>query len=391
MQPKSSVVIDEKNFQVMKRTMRNMAVPYRERVKNPKYRTPVPESVGIKLTNRCNLRCIHCFQWNEDGYHHAMDKEEQNKDIDLDVFRKIMEETSEAKSRLYLWGGEPMFHKQFDQILELLAADPREMTICSNGLLLDKYLDGIIRISPGLELLIAVEGLEAEHDFIRGKGTFGKTMHQIERLVELREQGIYKGRISVHSVVNDSMIPKLYELLEYFESLKLDLVILCFPWYISKETSEQMDSYFMEKFSWLRKLHENQVNSWHAFKYKMNEEHAGALIEALERINERVWNIRVRYQPGLDYDEIEQFVRGEVMTSRCATTCMALSTRLDVLPTGDVTACKFFSEFTVGNLKEQGLQEIWDSDNYDRVREIINVEGLTPACSKCSVLYLHGI
>lgn len=33
MQPKSSVVIDEKAFQVMKRTMRNMAVPYRERVK----------------------------------------------------------------------------------------------------------------------------------------------------------------------------------------------------------------------------------------------------------------------------------------------------------------------------------------------------------------------
>ncbi|QWU13145.1 radical SAM additional 4Fe4S-binding SPASM domain-containing protein [Paenibacillus sophorae] len=391
MQPKSSVVIDEGSFEVMKRTMRNMAVPYRERLKNPKYRTPVPESVGIKLTNRCNLRCIHCFQWNEDGYHHAMDKEEQNKDIDLDVFRKIMEETSEAKSRLYIWGGEPMFHKQFDQILEMLAADPREMTICSNGLLIDKYLDGIIRISPGLELLIAVEGLEAENDFIRGKGTFAKTMKQIERLVELREQGIYKGRISVHSMINDAMIPKLYELLEYFESLKLDLVILCFPWYISKETSKQMDAYFMEKFSWLRKLHENQVNSWHAFKYQMNPEHVDSLVKALERINERVWNIRVRYQPGLDYDEIEQFVRGEAMTSRCATTCMALSTRMDVMPTGDVSACKFFAEFTVGNLKHQGTQEVWDSDNFDRVREIINVEGLTPACSKCSVLHLHGI
>ncbi|EFM12351.1 Radical SAM domain protein [Paenibacillus curdlanolyticus YK9] len=391
MQPKSSVVIDEKAFQVMKRTMRNMAVPYRERVKNPKYRTPVPESVGIKLTNRCNLRCIHCFQWNEDGYHHAMDKEEQNKDIDLDVFRKIMEETSEVKSRLYLWGGEPMFHKQFDQILKMLADDPRELTICSNGLLLDKYIDGIIEISPGLELLIAVEGLESEHDFIRGKGTFAKTMRQIERLVQLRDQGIYKGRISVHSVINEAMIPKLYELLEYFESLKLDLVIMCFPWYISSETSKEMDGYFMEKFSWLKKLHENQVNSWHAFKYRMEAEHVDALVESLEKINERTWNIRIRYQPGLDYDEIEQFVRGGSMTSRCATTCMALSTRTDIMPTGDVTACKFFSEFTVGNLKEQGLQEIWDSESYERVREIINVEGLTPACSKCSVLYLHGI
>lgn len=391
MQPKSSVVMDDKAFDLMKRTMRNMAVPYRERLKNPLYKSPVPESLGIKLTNRCNLRCIHCFQWNEDGYHQNMDKEEQNMDIDLDVFRGLLEETREAKSRLYLWGGEPMIHKQFDKILDMLAEDPREMTICSNGLLMDKYLDGIIRISPHLELLIAVEGLETEHDFIRGKGTFGKTMRQIERLVELRDQGIYKGRISVHSVINEGMIPKLYELLEFFEEKRLDLVILCFPWYISKETSGQMDRYFAEKFSWLRQLDESQINSWHAFKYQMNPEYVEALMASLKKINDRVWNIRVRYQPGLDYDEIESFVRGEAMTSRCATTCLALSTRADILPTGEVTACKFFSEFGVGNLKEQSLKEIWDSEKYERIREIINVEGLTPACSKCSVLYLHGI
>jgi hypothetical protein len=27
------------------------------------------------------------------------------------------------------------------------------------------------------------------------------------------------------------------------------------------------------------------------------------LMQELQRINERVWNIRVRYQPGLDYEE----------------------------------------------------------------------------------------
>ncbi|WP_426446099.1 radical SAM protein [Paenibacillus sp. S-38] len=391
MQPNSSVTLDKESFELMKRTMKKMAVPFRERTRNPLYKTPVPESIGIKLTNRCNLRCAHCFQWNEDGYHQNMDKEEQNKDIDIEVIERILAETHETKSRLYLWGGEPMIHRQFDRILELLADDPRETTICTNGLLMDRYMDGILKISPHLELLVAVEGLEAEHDFIRGKGTFHKTMRQIERLVELREQGIYKGRISVHSMISDSMIPKLYELLEYFESLKLDLVILCFPWYISKETSLEMDGYFAEKFSWLRKLEEQHIASWHAFKYQMSAERVHELVGELTRINERVWNIRVRYQPGLDYDEIQQFIRGEAMTSRCATTCLALSTRVDVGPTGDVTACKFFSEFTVGNLKERSLMDIWESQDYERIREIINVEGLTPACSKCSVLYLHGI
>lgn len=391
MQPNSKVEMDEKSFHLLKRTIRNIAVPNRERMRNPVYKTPLPESVGIKLTNRCNLRCVHCFQWNEDGYHQNMDKAEQNLDLDIGIIQKVLDETREVQSRLYIWGGEPLFHKQFSEIAAMLAKDLREMTICTNGLLLDRFEQEIISISDHLELLIAIEGFEEEHDLIRGKGTFKKTMAQLDRLIALRDQGIYKGRIAIHSVINDSMIGKMYEFLEYFEDKGVDLVILCFPWYISRETSYQMDTYFKERFSWLSELQENHISSWHAFKYRLGEQSMTPLMEELRRINERVWNIRVRYQPGLEYDEIETFARGEAMTSRCATKCLVLSTRMDITPDGSVQACKFFSEFTVGNLKEHSVAEVWESASYDRIRDIINNEGLTPACSKCSVLYLHSI
>ncbi|GIO13161.1 radical SAM protein [Cohnella xylanilytica] len=390
MQPKSNVMLEEDDYELVKRTIRNVAVPYRESFKNPRYKTPLPESVGVKLTNRCNLRCIHCFEWNEEGYHQQMDREEQNKDLDIELFRKILNETSHVKSRLYLWGGEPMIHRQFGEIMAMMQEDPRETTICTNGLLIDRFLQPILDYSPHLELLFGIEGLEKEHDLIRGKGTFKKTIQQMDRLIELREQGQYQGRISVHTVINDDMIPKLYDLLEWFESKKLDLVILCFPWYISKETSLKMDDYFASKFGWLRKLEEKHIASWHAFKYQMNPDHSEALVEQLKRINDRMWNIRIRYQPGLDYDEIRQFLHGDEMQSRCSSKCLAIATRMDVGPTGEVTACKFFNEFKVGNLKESSISEVWDSDDYDRIREIINVEGLTPVCSKCSLLYLHG-
>lgn len=75
----------------------------------------MPQTIGIKLTNRCNLRCTHCFEWNEEGSHHQMDKEEQTMDLAPDMLRQILRETKEAKSRLYMWGGEPMFHRRFDK------------------------------------------------------------------------------------------------------------------------------------------------------------------------------------------------------------------------------------------------------------------------------------
>ncbi len=390
MQPRSEVTIDREAFKLIKRTIRNAAVSYRNKMKDPTYKTELPQSLGIKLTNRCNLRCTHCFQWNEDGYHHQMDKAEQNMDLDPAIFKQLLDDTKAVKSRLYLWGGEPMFHRQFSEILGHIQNDRREMTICTNGLLINKHLDQILDLSENLELLIAVEGFEKEHDLIRGKGTFKKTMAEIDRLVELREQGLYKGRISVHAVINDNMIGRMTELLEFFESKKLDLVMLCFPWYISRETSVKMDHYFSEKFSWLRQLDERNISSWHAFKYKINPNNMDALMKDLDAINERVWKIRIRYQPGLDYDEIDKFIHGEEMTSRCSNNCLALTSRTDIIPDGSVLPCKFFSEFTVGNLKNKSLREIWDSEEYDQIRQTINEGGLTPACSKCSVLYLHG-
>jgi radical SAM protein with 4Fe4S-binding SPASM domain len=388
MQPTSDVKMDQKSFDVLKKTIKSIVVPTRERKNDPSYKTSLPTSLGIKLTNRCNLRCKHCYQWNEEGYHHEMDEATQNLDIDVEIVKKLLEDTREMNSRLYLWGGEPLFHKKFAQIAELLENDMRDTTICTNGYLIDKYLEPLIKISSKLELLIAIEGFEKEHDLIRGKGAFKTTIEQINRLVELREQGIYQGIISVHSVINDNMIGKLYELMEFFEETGIDLVLLCFPWFISHDTSNKMDDYFTENFNWLHDINDTK-SSWHAFKYQIDPQNIDALMDDLKRINKRVWKTRVRYQPGLDFDEIENFIRGNEMKTRCADQCLVLSTRVDITPTGNVSACKFFAEFSVGNLKDSSLAEIWNSESYDKVRKTIN-SGLTPACSKCNVLYLHS-
>ena len=51
-------------------------------------------------------------------------------------------------------------------------------------------------------------------------------------------------------------------------------------------------------------------------------------------------------------------------------------------------ACKFFSEFNVGNVSEQSIGEVWRSDAYERIRGVLGTER-SPACSKCSNLYLQ--
>jgi radical SAM protein with 4Fe4S-binding SPASM domain len=176
--------------------------------------------------------------------------------------------------------------------------------------------------------------------------------------------------------------------MEYYESKDIDLVILCFPWYISEQTSREMDAFVRDKFDWLIDLGGGR-HSWDAFKYRIPPERLDALMADLRRINSRTWTTQVRYQPGLDFDEIEAFIRGKSMTARCATTCRVLHSRADITPTGDVTACKFFAEFSVGNLHDDSLSALWQSEQYRRIRETFGQQ-LSPACSKCNVLYLHA-
>lgn len=389
MQPKTKVCYDTKELNTLKRTIKDISIPLRERKNNPRYATKLPDIVGIKITNNCNLRCKHCFEWSEKGYHMNMDKSEQQMDIDIKLFEKILNETKELKSRLYLWGGEPLCHKEFDKIADMLVEDQREIAICTNTLLFDKHLDSLIKISNNLDLLIPIEGFEEDHDSIRGKGNFKKVVESVKLLVALKKKGIYKGKISIHSVINDNVCDKLYELVEFFQDLGVDMVLLCYPWYISEGTACRMDKYFNDNFYWLKEANRAKNKSWHCFAYKVSPESLENLKKQVKKICNKDWKIRIRFQPDLDIEDIESFAFGaEVERFKCRK-CLAVSTRMDILADGSVTSCKFFSEFTIGNIKDASISEIWHSEEYGRIREVIN-SGISPVCSKCNLLYLNG-
>jgi MoaA/NifB/PqqE/SkfB family radical SAM enzyme len=113
------------------------------------------------------------------------------------------------------------------------------------------------------------------------------------------------------------------------------------------------------------------------------------LLHELNRIYQRVWNIRIRLQPALEPHEIKDFILGNESTAQKRHICLALSTRMNVLPSGKVTLCKLFPEFTTGDLNREGLLELWHNQYMKKCREII-WRGLMPVCSKCILLYLHG-
>ncbi|MBR2769082.1 MAG: radical SAM protein, partial [Solobacterium sp.] len=340
---------------------------------------------GLFLTPRCNLRCRHCFEWNEDGFLKNADPSRHSREIPLETIEAALAYTEAAKTRLYLWGGEPLLYSRFHELSQLLKKAKRWTTICTNGLLIDRAIEDLMEISDHTVLLISLDGFRDINDGIRGKGTFERV---IANIALLREKG-FRGEISVCTVLSDAMIGRVYEFCEYMETLNINTLYLSFPWYISEATAAEMDREFEQRFGDLLPSVGKGKASWHHFTWHISEDSIECLREEMKRIGERTWEIRVRFQPSLAPAEIDDFVRGGTMPAQQATKCLAVYNRMDILEGGEVSACKLFREFAVGNTNDLTIQEIWEGEKMKEIRRRMNC-GLLPVCSKCVLLYLNG-
>jgi len=352
---------------------------------------PLPEEIAFKLTNRCDLRCAHCYQWNAQGYHHGLG----GGDLELAVVEKVLAATGELKSNVYLWGGEPLVYRHWNGLIDLLERERRWTSICTNGTMIERRLDGLLRISERLELVVAVDGFEAEHDALRGRGTFAPMMAGLRALVEAKRAGSYHGEITVNCVFQDSMIGRLFDLVGMLEDVGVETVYLSFPWHLSDAASARMDAHVTAHFPWLEIPGGGRKASWHSYKFRVGLDRLEALQADLARIAAATaadqWRLKLRYNPQLAPGEMAEFLAGSDRPAQGKTQCVVHRTRMDVFPSGDVVSCKFFPEFTVGNLTNAEVADVWGGERFDRVRETVARCGLMPVCAKCNLLYTRGM
>ena len=226
---KSTPVVDRVAFEKLRRIAPGALAARRAR----QVVRPLPDEVSFKLTNRCNLRCHHCYQWGDDGHHHTLEAEERNRDLDISVVAKVLDATRQRGANVFLWGGEPLFYSHWDDLVELLAEHRRWTSVCTNGVYIEKRLDSLLTISDRLEMFIALDGFETEHDALRGALSWRRTMKGLRRLVHERQAGNYRGEVTVNCVFQDSMVGKLFDFVTFMQDEGVDAVYLSYPWHIS--------------------------------------------------------------------------------------------------------------------------------------------------------------
>ncbi|GBE01440.1 antilisterial bacteriocin subtilosin biosynthesis protein AlbA [bacterium BMS3Bbin06] len=135
-------------------------------------RSPVPSLRYLELlvTDRCNLRCRHCYI-GEPEFH----------DLPFDAVKVLLEEFHAIQGlRVLVSGGEPLLYRDFGELNSFFETYPPRKVLLSNGTLLTGERLRGLNVE---EIQISIDGIDASHDSIRGEGSYGKAMQGLQEAV----------------------------------------------------------------------------------------------------------------------------------------------------------------------------------------------------------------
>ncbi|MFC1996049.1 radical SAM protein [Chloroflexota bacterium] len=128
--------------------------------------------IVIELTNRCNLKCQHCFS----GRHGGRD------DLPYQIIDKILQEAKGIGfERLSFTGGDPTVYPKFKQVIKSAYDAGYLYSFNTNGQNFPTMYADLLPYRDQLEVItFSLDGAtEGSHDRLRGKGSYRRVMQAV--------------------------------------------------------------------------------------------------------------------------------------------------------------------------------------------------------------------
>lgn len=131
----------------------------------------IPIFVTICVTNRCNLKCLYCY---EEYY------DRNYKEFSTEQLLNLIDECASMGTRyISINGGEAFLRKDIGIIIDKIKEKNLLCHLSTNGVFVKSNIPILKKIDS---LAISIDGLKESNDLNRGSGTFDKIIEGIESL-----------------------------------------------------------------------------------------------------------------------------------------------------------------------------------------------------------------
>lgn len=275
-------------------------------------RPRAPLLVTVNVTGACNLRCRYCYFQPRAQTHMAMD----------DYTKALAVLRENEIFLLTLSGGEAFLHPEIDTLLELAHETFEEVSVLTNGTVLqDSHFRTIGRIVVRKGLFPIQVSLDSTDARINDS-TRGRTATVLENLKRLKDVGASVTVAIVLSAQNidgiEETIASLVDITRHFHVMPVKPV-----------------AFLRGEDAHLRVAPERMRQAW-----------------------EELIGLRAKY--GVHVRTPIDELCDRVETSAVGAPCMAGFSKLTIDPNLDVRPCDKCVSAVVGNLREESLAEIWN-------------------------------
>ena len=277
---------------------------------------------SVVLTYRCNARCNMCEVWKYPS--------KPAEEISPDVIRKLP-----GMFFTNITGGEPFIRQDLPEIIGVLKAKSQRIVISTNGYFTDRIIS-LCRQYPDLGIRISIEGMEQSNDQIRGiPDGFKRGMETLYKLCEMRIKDI-----GLAMTVQDLNCRDLVSSYNLTKGLGYEFA-----------TATLHSSHYFHKL-------DNKIYD----KDKVCKEFERLIGLLLKSKKPKDW-FRAYFNYGLI-----NYIKGKQRLLPCEMGRDGFF--LD--PYGDILPCNGMSEKqSMGNLKNQTWDEIWNSKRAEEVRQMV--------------------
>ena len=308
----------------------------------------VLEAAHFQLTRHCNLHCRFC------GQAHGVAAGNGDGDLPLsfwlDVAAQLKAISPLMSPTVTLWGGEPLMYASFDELAKSLKERGFRLGLITNGTLLDRHLEAVSMMD---DIHISIDGREELNDAVRGVGTFAK----IKRNLELLRP--FKGHLYCLVTISDKNVDELADIPDQLAELRPDAVTMGQLIYLSGDEIASYRQYSRDRFG----CDAAELEGW---RRDDDHDYLARLSRSVAEFNRRSCATPASFTPH----------------TRQKACCRQPWKRIHVRHDGEVGFCTDFFSFSAGNLREQGLAEIFHGERAELFRQAVEAGALS-TCDHC--------
>ena len=311
-----------------------------------KLKTIYPVYIEISPVGACNHRCTFCGV-DYIGY--------QNIRWEAELLKERLSEMSKegVKSIMFAGEGEPLLHKELDDIIEHCANVGISSSITTNFVFLnEKNVDKFFKNASWIKISINAGTKETYSAIHRTKeDDFNKVIENMKLAVKVKKENNYKCTLGAQMLLLPENQNEALTLAKIVKEIGLDyLVIKPYSQHLFSETKIYKD-----------------------IDYKPMLE----LEKELKKLNDENFNVVFRSNTMKKLDSGQSY-------NKCYSTPYFWA---HLMANGDLYGCSAYlqqSKFCYGNLKENTFQEVWESEKRIKsityVKEKLDISGCRANC-----------